>query len=228
MKYILSLLSVVITNFYSAQFAIINDSDGFTNVRSSAQKNNNILDQLQNGFVVYYFKNDGNWANIDYTKKGKSRSGYVYKDRLLEVIEYKSVPFKMNKDGIAKLQSENIAIELKEESFNKKNHQLTFHKKYTSILTKIDDSKIFGTDGNIPKRQYQSISIVIKGQQIALPKTALKNLFEPTLDNSRANYDEVNDILYIYSSNSDGAGSYEVIWVIKKKQFKYRIEAYGF
>jgi hypothetical protein len=31
-------------------------------------------------------------------------------------------------------------------------------------------------------------------------------------------YDKVHDILYIESMNSDGAGSYEVIWKIEKKE----------
>jgi hypothetical protein len=93
---------------------------------------------------------------------------------------------------------------------------------------KIDNSQIFGTDGNIPKREYKSIQIEINNIKIELPNEALKNLYEPSLSNSKANYDEKNDVLYVFSSNSDGAGGYEIIWIIEKKEYKYRIEAYGF
>ena len=88
--------------------------------------------------------------------------------------------------------------------------------------------QIFGTDGNIPKREYKSIQIEINNVKIELPNIALKNLYEPSLYNSKASYDEKKDILYILLSNSDGAGSYEIIWIIEKKKYKNRIEAYGF
>ena len=55
---------------------------------------------------------------------------------------------------------------------------------------------------------------------IYLPKEALKNLFEPNSYSTSAHYDEANDILYIDSLNSDGAGSYEVLWIIEKKYSK--------
>ena len=35
---------------------------------------------------------------------------------------------------------------------------------------KIDNSQIFGTDGNIPKREYKSIQIEINNIKIELPK----------------------------------------------------------
>lgn len=79
-----------------------------------------------------------------------------------------------------------------------------------------------------PKKEYKSIKIEINKIKIELPKVALRNLFEPNLYNSKANYNEKEDILYIHSSNSDGAGSYEVIWIIEKIKYKSRIEVYGF
>jgi hypothetical protein len=56
----------------------------------------------------------------------------------------------------------------------------------------------------------------------------LENLYEISLANTKAHYDKANDILYIQSMNSDGAGSYEVIWKIEKGIYKNRFIAYGF
>ena len=120
-----------------------------------------------------------------------------------------------------------MKIEISGTNFIRKKYKLTFYKN-TNQLDKIDDLPIFGTDGNIPKKEYKSINIEINNEKIRLPHIALKNLYEPNLLFAGANYDQKNDILYIYSSNSDRAGSYEVIWVIEKKKFKERIEAYGF
>ena len=202
--------------------------DGFVNVRSSVEKGNNISDKLENGFIVYYFEPEGNWVNIDYRKNGKDLNGYIYKDRIKYITDFTNIPLKSNLNGKVILENDNVKIEVTETNFIKENHKLKFYKKNLKQLDEIDNLQIFGTDGNIPKREYKSIQIKINNLKIEMPNIALKNLYEPSLYNSKASYDKKNDILYILSSNSDGAGSYEIIWIIEKKKYKNRIEAYGF
>ena len=228
MKGIIYFLLILNFNFCFSQFGIINDLDGFVNVRSSAEKANNISDKLENGIIVYYFEPEGNWVNIDYKKNGKELNGYIYKDRIKYITDFQKITLKSELDGKAKLEKGNVKIEITETKFLKENHKLKFYKNEKTQLDKIDNLQIFGTDGNIPKREYKAIKIEINSVKMELPKIALKNLYEPSLYNSKANYDAKNDILYIMSSNSDGAGSYEIIWIIDKKKYKYRIEAYGF
>jgi len=69
---------------------------------------------------------------------------------------------------------------------------------------------------------------MIDNQKIEIPASALENLYEPNLENTEAFYDDKNDILYIASMNSDGAGGYNVLWVIEKRQYKTRHVFYGF
>ncbi|PZX94054.1 hypothetical protein DOS84_05345 [Flavobacterium aquariorum] len=228
MKRIFYFFLILNFNFCFSQFGIINDLDGFVNVRSSAEKGNNISDKLENGFIVYYFEPEGNWVNINYKKNGKELNRYIYKDRIKYITDFTNIPLKSNLNGKVKLENENVKIEISETKFIKEKHKLKFYKNEKTQLDKIDNLQIFGTDGNIPKREYKSIQIEINNVKIELPNIALKNLYEPSLYNSKANYDEKNDILYILSSNSDGAGSYEIIWIIEKKKYKNRIEAYGF
>lgn len=210
------------------QFAIITDLDGYVNVRSSAKIANNVSDKLNNGFIVYYFEPQENWANIDYKKSGKELNGYIYKDKIKYITDFKEIPLKINQEGKVILDNGSVKIEITETKFLKEKHKLQFFKGNSSQLDKIDNLPLFGTDGEIPKREYKSIQIEINKVKVEIPPSALQNLYEPTLWNSKANYDEVNDILYIQSSNSDGAGAYEVIWVIEKKKYKTRIEAFGF
>jgi hypothetical protein len=228
MKGIIYFFLILNFNFCLSQFGIINDLDGFVNVRSSAEKGNNISDKLENGFIVYYFESEGNWINIDYKKNGKNLNGYIFKDRIKYITDFQKISLKSELDGKVKLENENVKIEISDTKFIKEKHKLEFLKNDKSVLVKIDNFQIFGTDGNIPKSEYKSIQIEIDNIKIVLPNEALKNLYEPSLYNSKANYDEKNDILYVFSSNSDGAGSYEIIWVIEKMKYKYRIEAYGF
>jgi len=227
MKKTLFLLLLSFQLSYS-QFGIINDVDGYVNVRSTAQKGNNISDKLQNGSVVYYFEPQGNWVSIDYKKNGKECNGYIYKDRIKYITDFKNVPLKSTLTDKVILENEIIKVEIATTPFIKANHKLKFVHKDSNIVEKIDGRQVFGTDGGIPKTQYKFITFEINKTPVEIPQSALQNLYEPNLYNSKANYDAVNDILYLQSSNSDGAGGYEIVWIIEKKKFKTRIEAYGF
>lgn len=214
-------------NFCFSKFAIIKDTDGFVNVRNTPKKANNISDKLNNGFIIYYFKQKNNWLSIYYKKNGKELNGFIYKDKVKYIYDYKSIPLKSNTNGQVILENNTLKIGVKETNFVKEKHKLNYLKN-SSVLNKIDDSAFLGTDGGIPKREYKSIEIKINNIKVEIPKTALQNLYEPNLQNTKANYDELNDILYIQSSNSDGAGGYEIMWIIDKKKFKNRVEFYGF
>lgn len=58
--------------------------------------------------------------------------------------------------------------------------------------------------------------------------SALKNLYEPNLEYTNANYDEKNNILYIQALNGDGAGGYIIVWIIEGNKYKSRVEATPF
>ena len=123
-------------NFCFSQFGIINDLDGFVNVRRSAEKGNNISDKLENGFIVYCFEPEGNWVNIDYKKKGKDLNGYIYKDRIKYISSFENVALKSNLGGKIKMENGNIKIEISETKFEKEKHKLIFYPKLATVLFK--------------------------------------------------------------------------------------------
>lgn len=219
------LLIIVKTN---AQFAIITDKDGFVNVRSEPKIENNIQDTLRNGHFVYLFEISDNWVNIDYNKNKEKLNGYIYKDRYILVSEYSKIPIVDSSLNSIKLKKDSIEITLNRKKFNKINHTFKYHAESKSIITLIDNDEYFGTDGELPKYEYEAITIKIGKQKIILPQKAIKNLFEVNLYLSEANYDEKNKTLYIQAMNSDGAGGYFVIWKIVNGVYKERYVAYGF
>lgn len=219
---------ILSSNLCFSQFAIVHDADGYVNVRNTPKTGKNISEKLDNGFVVYAFEPQGNWINVDYKKNGKELHGYIYKDKINYISDYKNIPMQSNLNGKVILADKAIKIEITETQFIKANHKLKFLSNSPSILEKIDNLTIFGTDGNIPKREYRSITVEIENEKIAIPASALQNLYEPTLEYTAANYDEVNNILYLHSSNSDGAGGYEILWIVENNKFKSRVEAYAF
>jgi hypothetical protein len=79
-----------------------------------------------------------------------------------------------------------------------------------------------------PKTQYNSITVKMGNTLLELPSTAFDNLYQPTLYKTKAYYDAASHTLYIMSSNSDGAGAYEIVWEIEAGEYKNRFIAYGF
>ena len=75
--------------------------------------------------------------------------------------------------------------------------------------------------------EIKSITLVQNDKKYPFPKEAIQNIFQPTTE---APYFGVavgtDNHLFLYMSNSDGAGSYEVVWTIKNgevfNQFLYR------
>jgi len=210
------------------EFAVINDNDGFVNVRSSNEIKNNIIDKLENGFIVTHFGAEGNWIHIDYQKNGKELDGFIYKDRVKGVFKFTKIPKLKSSNNQIQFSNEKIEITISERNFDKDKHTFKYFKGNLNQLNLIDGKIIFGTDGNIPKREYSSIEVKIDTLKILLPKKAIENLYEPNLNYTSVNFDEATETLYIQTLNGDGAGGYAVMWVIEKGKFKKRITAMPF
>lgn len=137
---------------------------------------------------------------------------------------FDSIPIRRLEKQQVILKRDSVIITISEEDFVAKNNVLKYETtdnvKYVST---INGKSVWGTDGNIPKRQYRTIKIQIGRRSVSIPKTALENLFEPNLDYSECHYDRERDILYLSAMNSDGAGGYVVLWVIEKGRYKNKI-----
>lgn len=92
----------------------------------------------------------------------------------------------------------------------------------------IDNKQYWGMDGGMPTTQFEKIIIKIGQKTILLPKTAIEGLYQPSFHNVEVNYDNENEIIYIQTVNSDGAGSYLAIWKVENGIYKDRLIAYGF
>lgn len=226
MKIYFLFLIFLFSNETFSQFAVIKDNDGYINVRTDASKGNNISDQLKNGFVVYCFEPEKNWINIDYSKKNKDLGGYIYKDRIKYLSEFTEIPLIKETTGKVIFEKDSLNISIQSKKFDAKTAKLNFSE--GKFLNKINGKRFWGTDGEVPKTTYKTITVSIGNKIIELPKNAFEDLFEPSLFNTRINYNANTNTLYISSSNSDGAGGYEIVWVIEKGQYKERKIAFGF
>lgn len=212
-------------SFLWAQFAVVADKDGYTNIREEGKKESKIIGTLQNGQLIYCFETpENNWTSIDYNSN--ENNGYIYKDRYIFVTDFSKIPLLLKSQNSARFSKANIEIYITKKSFNKSKHKFIYIPE--NRIKSIDGKNYWGRDGGMPQTEYQSIEIKLDNKSIFLPASALENIYEPNLEYTVVNYDEKNKIIYIQSSNGDGAGGYEVIWKIENGVYKGRFITYGF
>ena len=202
-------------------FAVINDKDGYVNVRKEKSVHSKVLKKLDNNTLIFVFvydkADDGNWIHPDY-------EGYIYNDRVKWIHNFPQIAKGIAKGNTIVFEGKEIQVVLSTEKFDKSKHSFKYHKEYRDVIEKIDGKLFWGTDGNMPKREYKSIEVKIRGKQVSIPQSAYSDLYQPNLytDLNFVYYDKDSDILYIVANNGDGAGAYMVCWQIEKGVYKGR------
>ena len=226
MKHLI-LLFFLISNVVFAQaieggaFAVINDKDGYVNVRKEKSVHSKVLKKLDNNTLIFVLEYDkayyGNWIYAD-------NEGYIYNDRVKWIHNFPQIAKGITKGNTIVFEGKEIQVTLSTEKFDKSKHSFKYHKEYRDVIEKIDGKLFWGTDGNMPKREYKSIEVKIRGKQVSIPQSAYNDLYESYLytEFNSVHYDKDNDILYIVANNGDGAGAYMVCWQIEKGVYKGR------
>ena len=202
-------------------FAVINDKDGYVNVRKEKSVHSKVLKKLDNNTLIFVLEYDkaqeGNWIYAD-------NEGYIYNDRVKWIHNFPQIDKGIAKGNTIVFEGKEIQVTLSTEKFDKSKHSFKYHKEYRDIIEKIDGKPFFGTDGNMPKEAYKSIEIKIRGKQVSIPQSAYSDLYEPNLytDLNFVYYDKDSNNLYIVANNGDGAGAYMVCWQIEKGVYKGR------
>ena len=211
----------VVAQDIESSFAVINDKDGYVNVRKEKSVHSKVLKKLDNNTLIFAFdynkSEDGNWIYAD-------NEGYIYSDRVKWLEKLPKVAKGVEKKNAIHFSGKDIQVVLSSEKFDKSKHSFKYNKEYPDAIEKIDGKTFFGTDGNMPKEAYKSIEVKIRGKQVSIPQSAYSDLYEPNLytDLNFVYYDKDSDSYYIVATNSDGAGAYMVCWQIEKGIYKGR------
>ena len=211
----------VVAQDIEGSFAVINDKDGYVNVRKEKSVHSKVLKKLDNNTLIFVLEYDkaqeGNWIYAD-------NEGYIYNDRVKWIHNFPQIDKGIARGNTIVFEGKEIQVTLATEKFDKDKHSFKYHKEYRDIIEKIDGKPFWGTDGNIPKKEYKSIEVKIRGKQVSIPKSAYSDLYESYLytEFNSVYYDKDNDILYIVADNGDGAGAYMVCWQIEKGVYKGR------
>lgn len=149
-------------------------------------------------------------------------------------IKLRQVPRQQSAETTAVFRLDSVQVLIKTSRFVPKQHHIKYIDRYAA---KIDGHPIWGTDGELPKTSIQSIRLIIAKDTLSLPSSSFADLYEPDLGwvtketksgGIRVFYTPRRERIYIYMANSDGAGFYEVTFVISNKKYLRRIIDYGF
>lgn len=226
-------------NQYSyADFGLIQDNDGYVNVRSSPNLKSQIMIKLRNNEIVSCDLDEGLSEFCLISSPMLKNIGYLYKDRINFFKEYHSVKLLKyysnqvtysNKDITVNVQSKAARVERK-----------LFEKDTDGYYKYFKNKEFFGTDGDIPDERFSQlnqISIAYKSKVIKLNFNQLEQYFFPTKGlgspkNELADFNiyYLNDDIYILNTFSNGgAATYALIIHIRdgkitdKKAWKVEI-----
>ena len=218
------LLFLLISDIVFAQeeaFAVINDKDGYVNVRKGKSAQSKVLKRLNNKTIVFVYNydkaTDGNWIYTD-------EEGYIYNDRVKWIHKFPIIAKGIAKGNTIVFEGKEIQVVLTSGKFDKSKHSFEYFKDSPTGIEVIDDELPYGTDGKMPITEYRSIEVNIHGKRVSLPKDAYSDLYEPTFltDHNSVYYDKESDILYIVANNNYAERPYKVCWQIEKGVYKGR------
>ena len=218
------LLFLLISDIVFAQeeaFAVINDKDGYVNVRKGKSAQSEVLKRLNNKTIVFAYNydktTDGNWIYTD-------EEGYIYNDRVKWIHKFPIIAKGIAKGNTIVFEGKEIQVVLTSGKFDKSKHSFEYFNDSPTGIEVIDDELPYGTDGKMPTTEYRSIEVNIHGKRVSLPKDAYSDLYEPTFltDHNSVYYDKESDILYIVANNNYAERPYKVCWQIEKGGYKGR------
>lgn len=144
------------------------------------------------------------------------------------------IPLKKYSETYSLFELDSVKFKIVIGKFNKTAHKIGY---INGEVYKIDNKSFYGTDGELPKNQINSISVIIGLDTIKIPKMAYNDLYEPSLTWKERNetigtlriYSSLDrKRFYIYMENSDGAGFYEATLIIREKKYIGRVVDAGF
>lgn len=212
--------------FSYCNFAKIEDKDGYVNVREKGNAKSKILGTIKSNEVVYILEDlNTEWLDVQYKSENKDKSQYIHRSRLKYINTFEQIPVAKYDDKEATFILRDIYVDIKVKKFNyelNKKHftETKFKDGFTFI--KYKGKEMWGTDGTIPQDYYQSIIVTLGNMKIEIPQKDLEDLFNTSNENVECYYDKTDNSLYLHLANSDGSGSYVVLFKFVNGVYKGR------
>lgn len=83
---------------------------------------------------------------------------------------------------------------------------------------RVDGKVALGTDGGIPKVEIERMDLLFDGNKVTIPAKLYVDVFEPNLTEKHFAIRLGDGLasLFVFLGGSDGAGSYQLLWVFRR------------
>lgn len=136
-------------------------------------------------------------------------------------------------DTYAHFKGHGVDVRIESAPFDSTKHTLTYDQSGYPSLCEIDGKPFRGTDGGMPREAIKRVVITIDSARVQFPGTAWNDLYEPfycgtsTIEGLYWTCHVARSAdrkrVYIHMGNSDGAGSYMVIWIFINGRYVRRV-----
>lgn len=224
MKNIFTLVFLSVYSMLQAQFAIIEDKDGETNVRDENSIRGQVVAKLPTNTIVSYYTENENeqWIMIEYKEE---HDGYVFVNRLKPLDTFSAIKPETVKSNFVNFQTSDYQFIVSTKPFHAKEHEI-----YQSegFVYAIDGKEFLGTDGNIPTNEIKSFNVLYKNEEIEISPEYFQSLYNLDLTAMKLTYNPKLNQYYLFGTFSDGAATFDALWVFEKGKLIQHISHINF
>lgn len=198
---------------------VVEDQDGYANIRSGPSLNHKVLGKALSGSLVTTWDQKGEWARIE-DDSGASRELFLHSSRLKKLNGWKQFKPARGDGESVTLSVGGLEVEVRALPFVVKDHEISRNK--DGFIHKVDGHHIWGTDGSMPDKAL-ALRVKRQGQDVQIPAAATQDLYQPQLDTlALITPGNPGEHAAIVMWNSDGAGGYMVAWSLVNGQYAGR------
>lgn len=227
-------VNCVSQNFSAPIAAIINDKDGYSNVRESASINSRVIYEIVNNHVFWVFEDYAtgkDWYLIGYYKDSMVDSrtrpdfGYIHISRIQLISKLNKFKEKETSDKTKTFILANKELEIKLKQFSVNDHVISEDKRNGFL---IDGQRPWGYDllfnestkpvvntDNKYLNEIEHIKIILNNKEQLLPRKFYQGIFYVNMYNLEVFSNSKN--IYFSMKNGSGGGSYAVVFVINSE-----------
>jgi len=118
---------------------------------------------------------------------------------------------------VTKKGSDKATLVLKTKAFDRSKHKVRMEKDGDGLVTMIDGRTAYGTDASIPGVEIESLKLHFNGREIPIPRKLYSDCFNPSTEGSSlaVKFSDDSQSVFVFMHGGDGAGVYDVIWVLR-------------
>ncbi|CAA0264652.1 SH3 domain-containing protein [Acinetobacter baumannii] len=205
-----------------ADFGLIQDKDGYVNVRENSSLSSKVTSKLNNNEIVSCVM-DEETNNFCLVNASNGATGFVYKNRINNFSGYTSIKLSQYSREKVIYSDKNIIVEV---YAKKAISDPKLYKNFKGKYKYFNNKKFFGTDGSLPDNNFLQLDKIIvkeKDNRIEISRTELEQYFFPKdgIDEGKNELADFkiyylnNNIFILNTFNNGGAAAYNIVLNIK-------------